>query len=69
MDEAFLFFIRLAQMLRQKLKGHEAVEFGVLGFIDDPHAAFAEFFKDFVMGYGFADHCTLMNLFKINYSG
>jgi len=49
--------------------GSGALELGVLGFVHHPHATFTEFFEDFVMGYGFADHDTLMNLLSIYYSG
>ena len=31
-------------------------EFGVLGLVDDTHAAFAELFGDFVVQDGLADH-------------
>ena len=34
-----------------------------------PHAALTELLEDFVMGYSFADHDTIMNLFNIYYSG
>ncbi len=29
---------------------HRRVEFGILGLVDDPHAAAAEFFEDLVLG-------------------
>jgi len=37
------------------------LEFGVLGFVDHAHAAFAEFFKDFIVGYGFASYSLFMH--------
>ena len=52
-----LFRILVAgQLRRQELEGDGAFEFGVLGFVDDTHAAFPELFEDLVVGYGLADH-------------
>ena len=34
------------KMRRQEFQRHGAVEFGVDGFIDDTHSAFAEFFRE-----------------------
>ncbi len=42
--------------MREKLEGHGALEFGVLGPANDTHPAFAEFLEDFVVGYCGADH-------------
>ena len=33
-----------------------AVEFEVLGFINDPHSAAAKFFQNFIMRDGFTEH-------------
>jgi len=37
------------QLRHQDLEGHAAVQFGVVGLIDDAEAAAAEFFEDFVL--------------------
>jgi hypothetical protein len=44
---------------REKLQGDDAVESGIVGFIDDPHSAFADLFKDLVVGDRLADHAAL----------
>jgi hypothetical protein len=44
------------QNRRKKFDFYIAIEFRIVGFVDDPHASFAEFFQDFVMGDGLADH-------------
>ncbi len=41
---------------RQELERDFAVEFGVFGEVDFPHAACAELFEDFVVRYGLANH-------------
>ena len=56
MDKALLLLIGLAEMMRQKFERDETVEFGVLSFVDNTHAAFTELLEDFVMRYGFANH-------------
>ena len=38
------------------LKSYGALELGILGFVNDAHAAFAELFEDFIMGYSLTDH-------------
>src|SRR5271169_3198692 len=45
-------------VLRQELEGDKAMEAGVLGFVDDAHAAGAEFLEDAVVRDGLADHGT-----------
>ena len=40
----------------QELQGDEAAELGVLGLVDDAHAAAAELFDDAVVRDGLADH-------------
>ena len=56
LDEAGL-ALRVGDLLgRQHLDGHEAVQVGVAGFIDDAHAAFAELLGDLVVQDGAADH-------------
>ncbi|MCH7681960.1 hypothetical protein IID10_21785 [candidate division KSB1 bacterium] len=55
-DEALFVFLILTQVRWQKLQSNKAVEFGVLGFVDHAHAAFAELFKDSIMRYCFANH-------------
>ncbi len=44
------------QMRRQELESHRAFELGVLGLVDNPHAAPAEFGGDLVVGDRLADH-------------
>ena len=46
----------------QELQRNGPFELGVLGFINDAHAAFAELFEDFVVGYGFADQFSTLEL-------
>ena len=41
MNETLLLLLRLAEVRRQKLKCDEAVELGVLGFINHTNATFA----------------------------
>jgi len=55
-DEALLVLLILVHIRWQKLEGDMSIQFKFLGFIDDTHAAFAEFFEDSIMGYGFADY-------------
>ncbi len=43
-------------MLRQELERDCAFEFGVLGLLDDTHAAFAELGDEFVMRDGRTNH-------------
>jgi len=43
-------------MVKKKFQRDGPFQLGVLGFVDHPHAAFTEFFENFVMRYGFADH-------------
>jgi len=52
----------------QEFQGDGALQFGILGFVNDAHATFAELFDDFVMEYGFADHfsnCVLVQVLWI----
>ena len=54
-------------MLREKLQRNEAVELGVLGFVDNAHSILAQLLEDLVplcgipysgiMRYGLTDHC------------
>ena len=46
------------QVRRQKLQGYRAAELGVLGLVDNTHAALAEFFGDEVVRDGLADHSS-----------
>ena len=48
----------LGKLLRQKLQGHIATQPGVLCLVDYTHPTANEFFLDFVMGDGFADHVS-----------
>ena len=47
-----------AECSREKLECYGAFEAGVLGFVDDTHAAFAELLNDLIVGYCLADHET-----------
>ena len=48
--------LRIAdEIFGKKFESDEAAEFGVFGFVDDAHAAAAEFFSDAVMGDGLAE--------------
>ena len=44
------------EIVGQEFERDEAAECGVLGLIDDTHAAAAQLFENPVMRYGFADH-------------
>ena len=44
------------QVRREEFQGDGAVELGVLGLVDDTHAALAELGGDFVVRNGLADH-------------
>ena len=46
----------LRKIVGQEFQRDEAAEFGVLGLVDDAHAAAAEFFEDVVTGDRLADH-------------
>ncbi len=54
--EAFEGLVFLGQRLRQKLERDEAVQLGVLGFVDHTHAAATQLFENAVVGYGSAGH-------------
>jgi hypothetical protein len=45
----------LGDLVREKFEGHEAVQTGILGLVNDTHTAPAELFKNAVMGDGLAD--------------
>ena len=45
----------LGILLGQELQGDAAAEAGVLGLVDDPHAAAAQWLQDAVVGDGLAD--------------
>ncbi len=54
-----------SEVRREKLECDDAVEFGVLGFVDNAHAASAEFFEDLVVGDGRTaegSHCRFSSL-------
>jgi len=59
MDESLLGFGIASEVRREELEGDHAVEFGVLGFVDDAHAAFAELLEDLVVGNGLANQRNL----------
>jgi hypothetical protein len=48
----------LGEVVRKKFERDKPAEGGVLGFIDDPHAAAAQLFDDSVVRNGLADHRT-----------
>ena len=62
LNEALAFIIANVEAVRQELQSHETIEFGIFGFVDHSHAAFAELFDDFVLGNRFANHCTVLNI-------
>ena len=37
------------KMRGKEFQGNRAFEYGILGFIDDPHSTFTEFLEDFIM--------------------
>ena len=47
-----------ANVLRQKFKGHKAVQACVFGFVDHTHATATEFVGDSIVGDGLTDHRT-----------
>jgi len=47
--ETFAAFLVAEEMRREELQRHGPVEFRILGFVDDAHAAFTEFLGDFVV--------------------
>ena len=56
MYEASFVFLVSKKMVGQELESYYALEFGVLGFVDDTHAAFAEFFENTIMRYSLPNH-------------
>ncbi len=54
--EALAGLFVLQQMRRQKLQRDSALEFEILGLVDHPHAASAEFGEDLVVADRAADH-------------
>ena len=56
MDKPFSRHLVPAQMRRKKLDCHKAVQVEIPGFIDDSHAALAQFLCDLVVGYRAAYH-------------
>ena len=44
------------EVMGQEFESNNAVESGVLGFVDDAHAALAELLSDVIMGNGPANH-------------
>ena len=46
----------LGDVVGKEFQSNEPAEVGVFGFVDDAHAAAAEFLNDAVMGDGLADH-------------
>ena len=62
-QETFLGFGVLNGFGAEKLQSNGALELRVEGFIDNPHAAFTEFFSNLVMRYGMVDHDGSILLF------
>ncbi len=56
MEEALAGFCVFEKMRRQKLQRDRALQLRVLGLVDDPHPAQAEFGEDLVVADGGADH-------------
>jgi len=44
----------------KEFQGNRAVNFGLLGFVNDAHTAFAELFEDFVVGDYLTNHVLVM---------
>ena len=44
------------QFIRQEFEGHEAAQFGVLGFVNHAHAATTEFLDNAVVRDGLVNH-------------
>jgi hypothetical protein len=61
-EEAFLFFLAFPDVGGKELQSHEAVEFGVFGFVNDTHATFSKLLKDFVVADGRSNHPNLRGL-------
>ena len=55
-DEAFVGLRIGAKVGSQKFEGDRPVEAGVVGFVDDAHAAAAELFDDAILRNGASDH-------------
>ncbi len=56
MNEPLLRLRIAGQLRRQEFQSHSTLEFRILGFVHNPHSAFAELFEDFVMGDDLTDH-------------
>ena len=54
--EAFQSLRIAGSLIREKFDGHGAAEADVFGFVDDAHAATADFFDDAVVGNRASDH-------------
>ncbi len=66
-DEALLFVLTGAEMLGQKFEG-EAVEFGVLGLVDDTHAALPDLLGNSVCEIVFPTKSAIRNLVDFSYA-
>ncbi len=55
-SEAFERLRVVGNLIRQEFQGDETSEFDILGLVDHPHAASAQFFEDAVVRNGLADH-------------
>ena len=58
------------RVLEQKMSpaAHQPTKLGVLGLIDDTHAAFAKLLNDSVVGYGLANHSRALRTAKPTHS-
>ena len=55
--------LRIArQLVRKKFQRHVAAKLGVFGFVNDTHTTAAEFLQNPIVGNGFADQSTCLNL-------
>ncbi|MCK4649050.1 hypothetical protein KAT51_05970, partial [bacterium] len=54
--ESFFDVRNVGQLWWEKLERDFSFQLCVLGFVDDAHAAFAEFIEDIVMRYCFTNH-------------
>ena len=63
MEEAGFVLLIGREMVGQKLQGDCALEPGVLGFVDNPHPAFAKLLDDAIVRNCLTDHVQLCPYF------
>ena len=50
------------ELFRQKFERHGPLQFGIERLVDDPHAALADFFEDFILLDCCTDHKLTINI-------